>query len=116
MIRQAYDQLDLPISKLTSTQYCRTVETAVLAFDVPLVTSRNDLTDSLTERLGTEPEPGTNAMIVAHIGTIRGQIGLDDTFEEGDSLVYRPTGDGDFEYVGRIGLYDWPMLAQINNE
>ena len=114
MIRQAYDQLNLPIGKLISTQYCRTLETAVLAFDVPLVTSRTDLSETLTDRLATEPDPGTNTMIVAHIGTIRNAIGLDDTFEEGDSLVYRPTGNGNFEYVGRIGLYDWPVMAQLS--
>ena len=106
--------LDLPISRLISTQYCRTLETAVLAFGVPELILRTDLSNSLTDYLAAEPEAGTNVMIVAHIGTIRNAIGLDDTFEEGDSLVYRPDGNGGFDYIGRIGLYDWPILAQLN--
>ncbi|MGB1251944.1 MAG: hypothetical protein ACPG8W_15100 [Candidatus Promineifilaceae bacterium] len=114
LIRNAYDQLDLPVSLLISTQYCRTLETAVLAFDVPQVISRSQLHETLLDWLATEPETGTNVFIVAHIGTIRDRVGLDDTFEEGDSLIYRPIGDTRFEYVGRIGLYDWPMLAELN--
>ncbi len=113
MIRNAYDQLDLPIGQIISTQYCRTLETAILAFDVPFVVSRTDLTESLPEVLATAPEPGTNTIIVAHIGTLRQTRDLDDTFDEGDSLVYRPTGNGEYEFVGRIGLYDWPVMASL---
>ncbi len=115
-IRNAYQQLDLPVSLLISTQYCRTLETAVLAFGVPRVILRTDLYATLTNWLATEPEAGTNIFIVAHIGTIRDLVGLDDTFEEGDSLIYQPTGDGGFEFVGRIGLYDWPVLAELNED
>lgn len=116
MIRNAYDQLELPISKITSTQYCRTLETAILAFDVPFVVSRTELRETLGEVLATEPESGTNTIVVAHIGTLRNWRDLDDTFEEGDSFVYRPTGDGNYEFVGRIGLYDWPVMAALNQE
>ena len=113
MIRNAYQQLDLPVSFLLSTQYCRTIETAVLAFGVPKVISRADLTATLPDWLATEPAPGTNSIIVAHIGTVRDRVGLDDTFEEGDSFVYRPTGSGEFEFFGRIGLYDWAQMAAL---
>ena len=112
MIRRAYKQLDLPVSSVLSTQYCRALETAVLAFEVPQFTSRQELTETLVQRLATPPPAGTNHIIVAHIGTIRGTVGLDDTFEEGDTLVYRPLGDG-HEYVGRIGLNDWPILVEL---
>lgn len=113
MIRNAYDQLELPISEIISTQYCRTLETAILAFDVPFVVSRTELTENLGTVLATEPEPGTNTIVVAHIGTLRQWRDLDDTFEEGDSFVYQPTGDGNYEFVGRIGLYDWPVMASL---
>ncbi|MEM7115843.1 MAG: hypothetical protein AAF614_25605, partial [Chloroflexota bacterium] len=114
LIRNAYQQLGLPVSQIISTQYCRTLETAVLAFGVPQVILRSDLHAILPQLLATQPANGTNVLIVAHIGTIRDRVGLDDTFEEGDSLVYRPTGDGNFEFVGRIGLYDWPVLATLS--
>ncbi|MEM9773735.1 MAG: hypothetical protein AAF902_04085 [Chloroflexota bacterium] len=116
MIRNAYDQLDLPISQIISTQYCRTLETAILAFDVPFVVTRVELTENLPQVLSTVPELGTNTMVVAHIGTLRQWRELDDTFEEGDSFVYRPMGDGGYEFVGRIGLYDWPMLATLTKQ
>ena len=114
MIRNAYQQLDLPIDRIVSTQYCRTLETAILAFGVPEVVLRTTLHATLTDRLATEPEASMNTIIVAHIGTIRDRVGLDDTFEEGDSLIYRPTGNGYFEFVGRIGLYDWTVMASLN--
>lgn len=114
MMRHYYDRLDLPISTLVSTQYCRTVETAVLAFGVPRLVLRSTLFEQFTEVLSAEPPAGTNTIIVAHIGTIRNNIGLDATFEEGDSLVYRPLGAGEFEFIGRIALYDWPVLAELN--
>ncbi len=113
MIRTAYKQLALPVDLLISTQYCRTLETAVLAFGVPHVISRGDLSASLTQLLATQPPAGTNTIIVAHIGTLQNAIGLDDVFEEGDTLIYRPNGDGTFEFAGRIGLNDWPVLAGL---
>ncbi|MEM8859178.1 MAG: hypothetical protein AAGD96_12700 [Chloroflexota bacterium] len=113
MIRNAYDQLELPISQIISTQYCRTLETAILAFDVPFVVSRVELTENLPNVLADEPEPGTNTIVVAHIGTLRQWRDLDDTFEEGDSFIYKPAGDGDYEFIGRIGLYDWPVMASL---
>ncbi len=116
MIRYAYQRLNLPVSSLVSTQYCRTLETAVLAFGVPEVIQRRDLHATLTDRLAEQPAAGTNTLIVAHIGTLRDGVGLPDTFDEGDSLIYRPTGDGEFVYFGRIGLYDWPILAGLAAE
>ena len=114
-IRNAYQQLNLSVGELISTQYCRTLETAILAFGVPQVISREALHATLPERLATEPEAGSNTIIVAHIGTIRDRVGLPDTFEEGDSFVFRPTGNGRFEFVGRIGLYDWPIMAALQS-
>ena len=112
-IHAEYVVVDIPVSRLISTEYCRTHETAVLAFGQPEIITRVDLTAQLVELLGMQPESGTNWIIVAHIGTLEGAVGLPTTFEEGDSLIYRPTGDGEFEFHARIGLNDWSLLAEI---
>lgn len=112
-IGQSFQQLDIPVGTLISTQYCRTLETAVLAFGVPQIIERTDLHATLTELLATQPPAGTNTFIIGHIGTLQDRVGLDDTFEEGDALIYQPDENGGFAFNGRIGLYDWPMLAEI---
>ena len=112
-IREAYQQIALPVDEIISTQYCRTLETAVLAFGVPKVISRRDLTATLLDVLATEPDAGNNTIVVAHIGTLRQTVGLDDVFDEGDTLIFRPNGDT-FDFTGRIGLHDWPVLADLS--
>ena len=112
-IREAYKQIGLPVDEIISTQYCRTLETAVLAFGVPKVISRRDLTAILPEVLATEPAAGSNTIVVAHIGTLRDRVGLDDVFDEGDTLIFRPNGNA-FDFAGRIGLHDWPVLADLS--
>lgn len=111
-IRDAYQQLAFPIDRLITTEYCRTRETTILAFGVPEIIPRAQLAEQLPALLAAKPATGENTIIVAHIGTLEGTVGLPDKFEEGDSLIYQPGPDGTFDYVGRIALADWPLLAQ----
>lgn len=120
-IGAAYATLDLPVSRLISTEYCRTLETARLAFGEPEVITRTDLTDTLNAVLATQPEPETNTFIVAHIGTLNAStitVGPDgdSLFEEGDSLIIRPLDDGTYEFVARIPLAYWGLMADIAAE
>lgn len=111
-----YTVVDIPVSRLISTEYCRTHETAILAFGQPEIITRADLTVELVDLFGMQPESGTNWVIVAHIGTLDGAVGLPTTFEEGDALVYRPTENGEFEFYARIALNNWAILAEIASE
>lgn len=120
-IGEAWAITDVPVSLLISTQLCRTRETAELAFGEPdMIVNRGDFeATDLAIMLTTIPEAGTNTIIVGHIGSIQRVTGIripqDSLFNEGDALIYRPTGD-DYELVGRIGLRNWFDLARIAGE
>ena len=116
MIRDAYQNMAIPVSRIITTEYCRVRETAALAFGVADIIPRAALTATLPDLLGTAPPDGTNTIIVAHIGTLNSTVGLADLFDEGDAFVYRPSGDGEFEYVARIGLEDWRVLGDVGAE
>jgi phosphohistidine phosphatase SixA len=120
MIAGYWEGLEIPVSRLVSTEYCRTRETAELAFGDPEIIERSRLRATLENELATEPAPGTNTMIVAHIGTLEGAtglvVGVDVTFNEGDTLVFEPLGDGQYAVYGYIGLDDWELLARAAEE
>lgn len=100
MINDYWEELDIPVSRLISTEYCRTQQTAELAFGQPEIINRTELFEQLPSLLASEPESGTNWLIVAHIGTLEGAtgltVGVDVPFNEGDT---------------RIALEDWELLA-----
>ena len=114
-IGKVYASLKLPASRLVSTEYCRTLETARLAFGEPEIISREDLRASLEALLSTPPPPGQNVFIVAHIGTLERATGLDVgedvAFNEGNALVFKPSGDA-YELVARLALKDWAELVR----
>lgn len=112
-INEHYLALDLPVSRLISTELCRTLDTMELAFGEPEIIPRSELETTLADVLSVMPEPGTNTIIVAHIGTINRNFGLPIPFEEGDTYVFAPRGEDGFELVGRISLMDWATLADI---
>ena len=109
-----FADLDLPIGQLISTELCRTLDTAELAFGEPEVIPRAELEETLADVLTFIPEAGTNTIIVAHIGTINRNFGLPIPFDEGDTYVFEPMGDDGFKLVGRIALLDWPVLVEIS--
>lgn len=117
-IGEAFAILGVSVDQLISTQLCRALETAQLAFGEPdLIIERIDLEmGELDSILRTPPADGSNTIVVAHIGTIQQVTGInipqDARFEEGDSLLYRPSG-GEYELVGRISVQNWFDLARI---
>ncbi len=115
-IGDSYAQLNLPVSTLITTELCRVRDTIELAFGEPTqIIQRSELEVTLADLLTVEPEAGTNTIIVAHIGTINRNFGLPIPFEEGDTYVFRPMGDGGFTLIGRIGLLDWSLLVELND-
>lgn len=115
--------LRFPVDRLISTEYCRTKDTARLAFgnafgagnEVEII-NREDLFGELASLFSTPPAYGNNNIIVAHTGVLKQATGLrtgiDVQFEEGDSLVFKPVSGGSYELVASIGLGDWPVLSK----
>jgi phosphohistidine phosphatase SixA len=96
--------LGLPVGQVLSSEYCRTRETAELAFG--RVTPTRDLTsranapdderarrrDALRCLLATPPEPGTNSVLVGHNFNLQDATGL--SLAEGEAAVFAPRAGG----------------------
>ena len=96
-IAAAVKRLHLPIGAVRASPYCRTAETARLAFGYMLLD--NDLLPAgsinakqhlaaVRRQLGTPPLPGHDSVLVGHGDTIKALLGLE--LEEGETLVVRP--------------------------
>jgi phosphohistidine phosphatase SixA len=105
--------LGIPLGRVVASPFCRTVETAELAFgraekwDEAKYGSAADQYAELRKLLGTRPAKA-NTVIVGHgnpFYTITGGVRI----AEGEVAVVRPL-NGRFEIAGRIKPEDWAAL------
>jgi Histidine phosphatase superfamily (branch 1) len=115
-------RLDLRVSAVLTSAFCRTRETASLAFGRATVTPAllNTITAAHDARwrmqiraarrlLGTKPAPRTLKVLVTHGVVVSDATGL--TLEEGETLVLRPLGSSRFKLLGRILAHEWRALS-----
>src|SRR6188472_3700971 len=94
-------RLNLPIGKVLSSAYCRTLETARLAFGRATVSPAllNTIASAHDARwraqiqaarrlVGTKPAPGTLTVLVTHGVVVQEATGQ--VLEEGETIVFRP--------------------------
>ena len=113
-------RLGIPVGKVYASPFCRTVETAMLAFGKaektnearggPLKSDDPKRYDALRKLLAVPPAPGTNNVVSSHGNPYRALFG-DPYLAEGELAVVRPGGKAGFEAVARIKLGDWEALA-----
>ncbi len=121
-IGQAFQALGIPVGPVLASEYCRTRETAELAFgraaltrdltalpSAPDETERQRRIDALREILSTPPPSGTNTILVSHLFNIQGV--MDISLVEGEAAIYRPRGEKDFVLVGSIEPDEWAALT-----
>ena len=83
-IGAAFSLLDIKLSKVISSPFCRCVDTGTLAFgtveissDLLFISGRNqDLETALSKRLGTQPLDGTNTVLVSHTSNLIDTTGI----------------------------------------
>jgi broad specificity phosphatase PhoE len=121
VIGESFRALEIPVGGVRSSEYCRTRETAELAFgDVELDPDltgfpNEDAPDfaarvqSTRELLGQEPPGGENTVLVAHIKNIEAAARI--SIEEGELAVFEPLGDGEFRHLGDVPASVWPQLV-----
>jgi phosphohistidine phosphatase SixA len=120
-IGQGARRLQLRIGAVLSSPFCRTRETATLAFGRTTISSallNTVIADhnaawrrhigAARRLLGTKPAAGRVTVLVTHGSVVGDATGL--TLEEGETLVFRPLGDSKFRLVGRILPRDWTAL------
>jgi phosphohistidine phosphatase SixA len=109
----ALHRLEVPIGTVLASPLCRTVQTAELAFGrtatsralLPEVEDRQATRDLLAQI----PDDGTNTVLVGHVTTLREAAGAEP--REGGTVVFRPSGGGDFLVVGEVAPGGWQRLA-----
>ena len=119
-IGAAMRSLDLPVAKVIASPFCRTMETARLAFGnaepVPAVrgapvAAANPARYTELKQLFTTPFPrGANLVIASHGNPFYGVAGPP-YLAEGEAAVIRGLGSEGFEVVARIRIGDWPALV-----
>lgn len=118
-IGAAIRALDIPIGDVRASPYCRTADTADLAFGrvqrddallpIPEGADGEERAEArLRAMLSEEPSEG-NTVLVGHVTNLR--LAVDATPEEGGAVVLRPDGDGRFLLIGEIAPGAWQRLA-----
>jgi phosphohistidine phosphatase SixA len=115
-IGAAIRSLGIPIGRVLASPFCRTRDTAQLAFGEVEI-SRDLLgrgpseeqsrlaASALRPLLGTPPAPGTNTVLVSHGYNLRAADGI--VVAEGEAAIYRPGEDGTFTRIGRLTSDQW---------
>lgn len=108
-------RLGIPIGEVLASPYCRTMETARLAFGK--ARASNDVRggpvdatryDALKKLLSMEVRKGENRVISSHGNPFQAIAGSP-YLAEGEIAVVRPEGSG-FSVIARIRPADWPGL------
>jgi phosphohistidine phosphatase SixA len=122
-IARAVRRLKLSIGTVLTSRFCRTRETARLAFgrgkvEPALLNTINAAHDAAWSKqmrairrlIGTRPAAGTLTVLVTHGVVVTDATNL--TLEEGETLVFRPHGNSRFQLVGRIEPDGWSALRK----
>ena len=114
-------RLGIPIGKVHASPFCRTVETAMLAFGKatktsevrggPASTDDSNRYLGLKKILGEKPGPGVNTVISSHGNPYFAVFGAP-YLAEGELAVVRPAGEARYEAVARIPLGGWDTLER----
>jgi phosphohistidine phosphatase SixA len=119
-IGAAISTLEIPIGIVLSSPYCRTRETALLAFGRAETTSRLDnafinvdrraeLETALVQLVGEPPSAGTNTVLVTHGYNM--QLALGVSVVEGEAVVVQRDGAGGFRVIAELTSEEWQELA-----
>jgi phosphohistidine phosphatase SixA len=121
-IGAAIRRLGIPLGAILSSEYCRALETARLAFErvhpVPDLTGLAGVFDpeeraaqieALRRMLARRPADGLNTILVAHVRNLEEAVGI--SLAEGEVAIFEPLDDDRFRLVGRLPANVWPQLA-----
>ena len=121
-IGRAWHELEIPVGNVLASGYCRTRETAELAFGratiVPALTgiptervgTYSGRVRALRRLLGARPGDGENLVIVGHIANLEAATRVE--IDEGDAAVFEPLGESRYRLVARVPASAWPQLAE----
>jgi broad specificity phosphatase PhoE len=116
-IGEAFRAFDIPVARVLSSPFCRTRDTAELAFGdfeiedglqhVPVADSPNKeekilyLWKRMDELLAQVPPEGENVVLVSHSGNLAHRVNIA-SLPEGLMVIFKPDGKGSSELKGMI--------------
>lgn len=121
-IGRQFRAMGVTVSTVLSSPYCRSVETAQLAFGKATVepelvntvaadeASAQRQARALRRLLATAPEAGSNTVLSGHTGNLLEAAGIWPS-PEGAAVVFRPDGRGGFAFVAAVPPGRWAELA-----
>ena len=119
-IGDGFKMLEIPVGEVVTSQYCRCINTAMIAFGKATpsveITSIQDVTlevkqqriAKLRKMLATPPRPGTNTVLVAHKGMFKDASGH--LLEEGEAAIFQPQAHDTAHFVRRVKADEWKTL------
>lgn len=123
VIGRDFRRLRVPVGVVLASKYCRTRQTARLAFgrvrttfdltSLPSASTereRNRRVAALRRLLGTPPRKGVNTVLVAHLFNIQAAANV--SIDEGEAAVFEPRGGGRFRLVARVLPREWAALPR----
>lgn len=123
-IGKSMQALRIPIGRVISSPFCRTKDTAQLAFgryvedpDLGFLISSDAsetkrLAASLRRMLATPPEKGSNTVLVSHSANLFEAAGMF-AKPEGVAYVVKPLADGRFELLAKVLPDEWGDAAKL---
>lgn len=122
MIGDAFKSLKISVGEIFTSEYCRCVDTARIAFGraspVPSLSSYMTVSDiekqqrvqSIRRLLNTVPAPGTNTVIVSHHFMFEDASGI--TLAEGEAAIFKPGAPEKGLFIARIPAEGWSGVVQ----
>jgi len=122
-IGRHFQRLRIPVGNVLASPYCRTLETAKLAFG--RVTAEPDLAHTVTadnattrlragvlsKLLATPPIAGGNTVMAGHTGNLQEATGIWPS-PEGVAIVFKPDGNGSSRYLATIPPTRWAEFGR----
>lgn len=122
-IGKQFQRLRIPVGTVLASPYCRTVDTAKLAFGKVTVEPELEHTVTATEALTRQraaalskllavvPAAGTNTVLSGHTGNLQEATGIWPS-PEGVAIVFKPDGRGASRYLATVNPTRWAELAR----
>ena len=120
----AISTLDIRVSTVLSSPYCRSIDTAKQAFgrmqidaDLKHTVTADEATaarqaTALRKLLSTVPAPGSNSVLSSHTANLQDATGIWPK-PEGVAIVFQPLANGDYRYIATIEPKRWQELLQF---
>ncbi len=123
-IGKAFAALGIKVAKVTTSPYCRCVDTGRLAFgkvtiidELGFAISQTEaetkrLADALRKLLGMKPPMGANTVLVSHTANLKEAARVWPK-PEGVAHIFEPQEDGGFLHVAKVLPEEWAELARL---